>query len=46
VHEVSGGASSTEATLPYTKDNFLFGVRAFDKDGYRSPVVFPVPARE
>ncbi len=46
VHEVSGGASATEATLPYTKDNFLFGVRAVDKDGYRSPVVFPVPARE
>ncbi len=46
VHAVDGGASATEATLPYTKDNFLFGVRAFDKDGYRSPVVFPVPARE
>lgn len=46
VHEVNGGASATEATLPYTKDNFLFGVRAVDKDGYRSPVVFPVPARE
>jgi hypothetical protein len=27
-----------------TKDNFLFGVRAVDKDGNRSVVTFPVPA--
>ena len=26
-----------------TKDNFLFGVRAIDKDGNRSPVSFPRP---
>ena len=26
-----------------TKDNFLFGVRAVDKDGNRSVVTFPVP---
>ena len=25
-------------------DNFMFGVRAIDKDGYRSPVSYPVPA--
>ena len=36
----------TEATLPFTKDNWLFGVRAYDRDGFRSPVVFPVPARQ
>lgn len=46
IHAVDGGADATEATLAYTKDNWLFGVRAVDKDGYRSPVVFPVPARE
>ncbi|HXF42920.1 MAG TPA: M28 family metallopeptidase [Pyrinomonadaceae bacterium] len=28
-----------------SKDNFFFGVRAVDKDGNRSPVVFPIPAR-
>lgn len=26
-----------------TKDNFLFGVRAVDRDGNRSVVTFPVP---
>jgi hypothetical protein len=25
-------------------DNFMFGVRAIDNDGYRSPVSYPVPA--
>lgn len=38
--------NATSATLPFTKDNSLFGVRAYDRDGFRSPVVFPVPARE
>ncbi|MCE7973409.1 MAG: M20/M25/M40 family metallo-hydrolase [Leptolyngbya sp. PLA1] len=27
-----------EFTVPISKDNFIFGVRAYDKDGYRSPV--------
>lgn len=31
----------TEATIDESKDNFFFGVRAYDKDGYRSPVAFP-----
>ncbi|MDF1808809.1 MAG: M28 family peptidase [Phycisphaerales bacterium] len=35
-----------EGTLPLSKDNWLFGVRAYDHDGYRSPVSYPVPARE
>ena len=34
----------TEATLPLSKDNWYFGVRAYDRDGYRSPIVFPVAA--
>lgn len=28
-----------------SKDNFFFGVRAIDKDGNKSPVVFPKPSR-
>lgn len=28
-----------------SKDNYFFGVRAVDKDGNKSPVVFPRPAR-
>jgi len=30
----------TEATLMVSKDNYFFGVRAYDGDGYRSPVTF------
>jgi hypothetical protein len=38
--------NNTEGTVARTKDNSTFGVRAYDRDGYRSPVAFPVPARE
>lgn len=36
----------TEVTIDESKDNFFFGVRAYDRDGYRSPVAFPVASRE
>ncbi len=36
----------TEATLPINKDNHFLGVRAFNDRGYRSPVAFPLSARE
>ncbi len=32
--------AGTEATLKINKDNYFFGVRAYDKDEYRSPVSF------
>ncbi len=35
-----------EATLPLSKDNVFIGVRAYDTQGYRSPVSFPAAARE
>ena len=35
-----------EATLPLSKDHWVFGVRSYDADGFLSPVVFPRPARE
>ncbi|MCA9307659.1 MAG: hypothetical protein KDA16_14100, partial [Phycisphaerales bacterium] len=35
-----------EATIDLSKDNWFFGVRAYDREGYRSPVAFPLPARE
>ncbi|MBC7836077.1 MAG: M20/M25/M40 family metallo-hydrolase [Phycisphaerales bacterium] len=35
-----------QATVDYNKDDWFFGVRAYDHEGYRSPVVFPVAARE
>lgn len=37
---------ATEGTVDLSKDNWIFGVRAYDRDGYRSPVAFPMPARE
>lgn len=30
----------TEWTSPASKDNYFFGVRAYDREGYRSPVSF------
>lgn len=38
--------NTTEATLPISKDNVFFGVRAYDKEGYISPVSFPIAAKE
>lgn len=32
--------NATELNLKLNKDNYFFGVRAFDSDGYRSPVTF------
>jgi len=38
--------NTTEGTLELSKDNWFFGVRSYDNDGYRSPVAFPIAARE
>jgi len=35
----------TKATLPQSKDNVIFAVRAVDKDGHCSPPVVPIPER-
>lgn len=35
-----------EITLPISKDNHFFGIRAYDRHGYRSPVAFAGAARE
>ncbi|MFA5941823.1 MAG: M20/M25/M40 family metallo-hydrolase [Sinimarinibacterium sp.] len=34
---------ATQITLPVSKDNVIFGVRAVDRDGHRSPAVYPTP---
>ncbi len=31
---------ATEATIDLSKDDWFFGVRAYDREGYRSPVAF------
>jgi hypothetical protein len=36
----------TRTTLPLSKDDLLFGVRAYDRDGFRSPVAFAGVERE
>lgn len=36
----------TEGTVDLSKDNWAFGLRAYDRDGYRSPVSIPRAARE
>lgn len=33
--------TATEARMSMSKDDVFFGVRAYDRDGYRSPVAFP-----
>lgn len=38
--------NTTEGTVDLSKDNWFFGVRAYDADGYRSPVAFPIAAGE
>lgn len=37
---VVGVGLQTEARLKISKDNYFFGIRAYDKDGYRSPATF------
>lgn len=31
----------TTVTVPHSKDNWFFAVRAYDRDGFRSPAAFP-----
>ncbi len=37
--------TGNEATIPYSKDNYFFGIQAVDATGHESPIVFPGPAR-
>ena len=37
--------TATSATVPVSKDNVIFGIRAANKKGQRSPAAFPLPAR-
>jgi hypothetical protein len=42
-HTIKVGNVTTFTVKGITKDNFLFGVRAVDRDGHRSVVSFPTP---
>lgn len=37
--------TDTKATIPYSKDNFLFAVQAVDELGHASLPLFPIPIR-
>jgi hypothetical protein len=39
------GNVTTYTVKNKSKDNFFFGVRAVDKSGNKSPVIFPRPTR-
>jgi len=43
--EHSQTLGTTHATLPFSKDNVIFAVRALDNDGHRSLAVVPMPER-
>jgi hypothetical protein len=42
---VTDAGAATSITLPFSKDNWLFGVRAVDAQGHRGVVAFPTPQR-
>jgi hypothetical protein len=42
---VQDAGSATRITLPFSKDQWQFGVRAVDAQGRRSPAGFPTPVR-
>ena len=44
-NSLSVGNVTTYTMKAMSKDNYFFGVRAVDKEGNKSPVVFPKPAR-
>ena len=37
--------TETQVTLPYSKDNYFFGLQSLDADGHESDIVFPKPMR-
>jgi hypothetical protein len=43
--DVQDAGAATTMTLKFSKDNWLFGVRAVDAQGHRSPAGYPTPVR-
>jgi hypothetical protein len=43
--DVTDAGTATTATLKFSKDNWLFGVRSVDAQGHRSPAGYPMPVR-
>jgi hypothetical protein len=45
-HSIPVGNVTSYTVRGITKDNFIFGVRAIDRDGNPSVVTFPVPGKQ
>jgi hypothetical protein len=45
-HAVDVPKETTRCTVKVSKDNFIFGVEAFDEAGHVSPAVYPKPRRK
>ena len=43
--DVTDAGNVTALTLPFSKDQWIFGVRSVDAEGHRSVASFPVPVR-
>jgi hypothetical protein len=43
--DVTDVGNATTANLPYSKDNWLFAIRAVDAQGHRGVPAFPLPVR-
>ena len=43
--QATQNSGTWSVTLPISKDNVIFGIRAVDAAGHRSPAVVPVPGR-
>jgi hypothetical protein len=37
--------TDTKVTLPYSKDNYFFGLQSVDAEGHESSIIFPKPVR-
>ena len=37
--------SATSITIPFSKDEYIFGIRAVGADGLKSPAIYPLPKR-
>lgn len=44
--QTTDAGDATAITLPFSKDNWLFGIRAVDAAGHKSVVAFPLPVRQ
>jgi hypothetical protein len=42
---VQDGGTGLTAHIPLSKDNYLFGIRAIDAEGHKSPAAFSTPGR-